>query len=64
LPLQRNVSAEQTRHRVLDITVPPDLVGKYTLRAVYTEEGIKLDLNNLSSMMRSTMAEGKLIFND
>ncbi|MCK5524372.1 MAG: hypothetical protein KAI83_14665 [Thiomargarita sp.] len=61
-PWQQDVPTTETRHRVLDFTVPPDLSGKYTLRAVYTEAGVELDFNNLSAMMRSTVAEGEMVF--
>lgn len=62
LPLRRNVPTTQTRHRLLDFTVPPKLASEYILRGVYTEAGVKLDLNNLSSTMVSTVAEGKMVF--
>jgi LPS-assembly lipoprotein len=61
-PWQHDVPTTQMRHRVLDFTIPPDLSGKYTLRAVYTEAGVELDFNNLSAMMRSTVAEGEMVF--
>jgi hypothetical protein len=62
VPLQRNVPTTKTRHRLLDFIVSPKLAKEYILRAVYTEAGIKLDLNNLSSSMVSTVAEGKMVF--
>ncbi|HDN27585.1 MAG TPA: hypothetical protein ENG03_10915 [Thioploca sp.] len=60
-PWQTNVVATQTRHRVLDFTVPANLGGKYTLQAVYTGVGTGLDLNNMASTIRSNIAEGKFI---
>ena len=63
VPLRRNVPTTQTRHRILDFTVPPK-AKEYILRAVYTEAGVKLDLNNLSSTLVSTVAEGKMVFEE
>jgi LPS-assembly lipoprotein len=64
VPLRRNVPTTKTRHRLLDFTVPPKLALEYILRAVYTEAGVKLDLNNLSSTMVSIVAEGKMVFEE
>ena len=59
---QRNVAPTQTRHRVLDFTVPAKAGGKYTLRAVYTKAGAGLELSNLAPSLRSNIVESSTVF--
>jgi LPS-assembly lipoprotein len=61
-PWQRDVTANQTRHHVLDFTVLPNIIGEYVLRAVYTSAGTDLDLSNLAATVHSNMAEGSTVF--
>jgi len=61
-PWQRNVAPTQTRHRILNFTVPAPAVGEYILRAVYTQAGAGLDLNNMAPSLRSNIAEGYMVF--
>lgn len=58
---QLNVPASQTHHRLFNLTVQPKMVGKYTLRAVYTKAGSDLDIDNMVSTMRSNIAQGHFI---
>jgi LPS-assembly lipoprotein len=58
---QLNVPASQTRHRLFDLTIQPKMAGEYTLRAVYTQAGTDLDLDNMVSTMRSNIAQGTLL---
>jgi len=59
---QTSVAITKRRHHLLNFTIPPDIEGKYIFRAVYTNSGATLDLQDLNSaILRSNIVEGETV---
>lgn len=63
-PWLRSVAATKTRHHFFDFTIPPNVGGKYTFRAVYTVPNVTLDLKKINSIKRSNIAEASVVLED
>jgi len=57
-PWLTQIPVTQTQHQILDLIIPAEAAGNYTLMAFYTQAGTELDLSkNIVSQLRSNIAQ-------